>query len=121
MQEDPKDIVARQLHAYNARDIEAFMAEWAEEAEYFAHPATLLARGKTEIRARHIERFREPDLHGTLLGRVGVADMVVDHEVVTRNFPTGRGKVRVIAIYQIVNGRIARAWFKQGEPVIETG
>jgi putative hydrolase of HD superfamily len=114
-------LVGRQLDAYNARDIEAFMACWAEDAEVYAHPATLLASGAAAIRARHVERFREPDLFGRLLGRMAVGGLVVDREVVTRNFPEGRGQVDVIALYEVVDGRIAKAWFRMGEPVLDAG
>jgi putative hydrolase of HD superfamily len=113
-------LVGRQLDAYNARDIEAFMACWAEDAEVYAHPATLLASGAAAIRARHVERFREPDLFGRLLGRMAVGGLVVDREVVTRNFPEGRGQVDVIALYEVVDGRIAKAWFRMGEPVLDS-
>lgn len=112
-------IVARQLDAYNARDIDAFMAAWHDDAEIFAHPGELLARGTAEIRARHVARFKEPDLHGKLIARVSVANLVVDREIVTRNFAEGHGRIDVIAIYEIEDGKIARAWFKQGSPVLD--
>ena len=115
---DGATIVARQLDAYNAKDIAAFMACWSEDADYFAFPSSLLAKGKAAIRARHVERFQEPDLHGKLLHRIAVGDMVVDHETVTRNFPHGIGTIEVVAIYQVEAGHIARAWFKQGPPAL---
>jgi hypothetical protein len=65
----PEATVQAQLDAYNARDIDAFMAHWAQDAQVYAFPATLLANGAAEIRARHIERFKEPDLTATLLSR----------------------------------------------------
>ncbi|CAM5765204.1 steroid Delta-isomerase [Labrys miyagiensis] len=111
-------VVAAQLEAYNRRDIEAFMACWHEDAVYFAHPDTLLARGAAEIRARHLDRFRESALHGRLIARLSVGDLVVDREIVTRNFPDGIGAIDMIAIYQVESGRIARAWFKMGTPRI---
>ncbi|QCI67314.1 nuclear transport factor 2 family protein [Phreatobacter stygius] len=113
---DAETVVARQLDAYNARDIEAFMALWHDDAQVFAHPATLLADGAAAIRARHVARFQEPDLFGRLIARVSVGTMVVDREVVSRNFPEGRGEVDVIAIYEVDGGRIAKAWFKMGAP-----
>jgi hypothetical protein len=116
---DAERIVARQLDAYNARDIDAFMANWHEDAEYFEHPAKLLARGAAEIRARHVLRFNEPNLHGRLITRISVENLVVDREVVTRDFPDGRGSVDVIAIYEITDSRIARAWFKLGAPALD--
>ncbi|WP_418136607.1 nuclear transport factor 2 family protein [Agrobacterium sp. El2ro-1b] len=110
--------VQKQLEAYNARDIDAFMAWWADDCQYYAFPATLLAGNAAEIRVRHIERFKEPDLYGELLTRVIVGNVVIDHETVTRNFPEGKGEVDVACIYEVENGRIVKAWFKIGEPRI---
>lgn len=109
-------VVQEQLDAYNARDIERFMRCWAPDCRYYAFPYTLLAEGREQVRARHAERFREPDLHGLLLQRMTLGSMVVDHERVVRNFPDGRGEVEVMAIYEVEAGRIARAWFRLGEP-----
>lgn len=91
------------------------MVWWAEDCQYYAFPSTLLASGAAEIRARHVERFREPDLHGKLLTRIVVGNVVVDHETVTRNFPEGKGEVDVVCIYEVEAGNIAKAWFKMGE------
>ena len=103
-----------QLEAYNARDIERFMQCWADDCRYYAFPSELLAQGAAQIRERHIERFKEPDLHGRLVNRMVVGNTVIDQEVVTRNFPEGIGEVDVIAIYEVEKDRIARAWFKVG-------
>jgi hypothetical protein len=112
-------VIAQQLDAYNARDIDAFMAAWRDDAEFYTHPNELLARGLAEIRARHEIRFKEPDLYGKLIGRVSVGNLVVDREVMTRNFPEGRGTVDVLAIYEVQAGKIARAWFKLGTPTLD--
>lgn len=120
----PDDIahpVRMQLEAYNARDIDAFMRWWAEDCEYFAFPSTLLARGAAAVRERHAERFREPELFGTLLARIVVGNVVVDHETVRRSFPEGPGEVDVIGIYEVRDGKIARAWFKMGERRLRPG
>ena len=86
----PQDVVQQQLDAYNARDIDAFMACWADDAQYYEHPDTLLASGKAAIRERHLVRFREPSLYGERIKRMAVGNMVVDQEVVTRNLPQAR-------------------------------
>ncbi|MDG3441264.1 nuclear transport factor 2 family protein [Nitrospirillum amazonense] len=114
----PEQVVDGQLRAYNAKDIDAFMAYWAEDARVYQHPDTLLARGMDEIRARHLIRFQEPNLHGRLLHRMAVGGTVVDHEMVTRAFPEGPGTVEVIGIYEVTDGRISRAWFTLGTPVL---
>lgn len=113
--EDVTRPVQKQLEAYNARDIDAFMSWWAEDCKYYAFPATLLAEDAEGIRKRHIERFREPDLFGKLLHRIVVGNMVIDHETVTRTFNAGRGEIDVVCIYEIVDGLIAKAWFKTSE------
>lgn len=105
----PELVVQGQLDAYNARDIDRFMAFWSEDCESYAFPSQLLARGLDEVRQRHIEPFEEPNLYGWLLGGMVVGNLVVDHETVTRMFPNGPGQVGVIAMYEIEAGRIARA------------
>ena len=116
---DPTEVVKKQLDAYNAKDIEAFMSCWAEDAQYFAFPSERLAEGAQQIRERHEARFQEPDLFGKLIHRMNVGNLVIDREVVTRNFPEGVGHVDVIAIYEVSDGRIAKAWFKMGTPVLD--
>jgi hypothetical protein len=113
-------IVQRQLEAYNARDIDAFMAMWASDAQYFEHPSKLLASGASEIRARHIVRFKESNLFGQLIKRMVVGNKVVDQEVVTRTFPEGTGRIDVIAIYEVKEDKIANAWFILGSTILDT-
>src|SRR5438445_12350725 len=76
----PEEVVQRQLDAYNTRDIAAFTVVWAEDAQYFDHPSTRLANGSAEIRERHVLRFKEPNLYGSLVKRMVVGNMVVDQE-----------------------------------------
>ncbi len=108
--------VQKQLEAYNARDIDDFMLWWADDCQYYEFLSRLLASGAAEIRERHVARFKEPNLHGTLVKRIAVANVVVDQETVTRTFPDGPGEVDVVAIYEVENGKIAKAWFKMGPP-----
>ncbi|USQ74260.1 nuclear transport factor 2 family protein (plasmid) [Roseomonas mucosa] len=111
---DVEDPVRRQLDAYNARDVNAFMQSWSEDCEYYEFPSKLLARGAEEVRARHVARFNEPHLHGSLMSRTSVGNLVVDREVVTRSYPDGPGQVDVIAIYEVEDGKLRKAWFKSG-------
>jgi hypothetical protein len=106
---DPATIVQRQLDAYNARDIDALLATYAADARQFAHPATLLATGAAEMRERMAQRFAEPGLHARLLQRVVMGNIVIDHEEVSRSFPEGPGRVDMVAIYEVVDGKIQSA------------
>ncbi len=108
---DPAAVVQRQLDAYNAHDLDALMATYAEEARQFEHPAKLLASGSAQIRERFAARFKEPDLHAALIHRAVLGNRVIDQEVVTRTFPEGTGRIGLVAIYEVQNGRIANAWF----------
>jgi len=102
----PAAVVQRQLDAYNARDVEALLATYAPDARQYEHPATLLATGHDAMRTRFTTRFQEPDLHARLVQRVTMGNLVIDHEVVTRNFPEGKGAVELVAIYEVVDGLI---------------
>jgi hypothetical protein len=108
---DPESVVQRQLDAYNARDIEALMATYADDIELFEHPAKLLASGAAQVRERQGARMQEQNLHAALLKRTVMGNMVVDHEKVTRTFPEGAGTIELIAIYEVRGDRIAKAWF----------
>lgn len=117
---DPTSVVQRQLDAYNAHDIGALLATYAEDARHFQHPAalqhtaTLMATGHAELRARFAARFAEPGVHATLLHRTMVGDFVVDRERVARTFPEGRGHIDLLCMYEVRDGKIVDAWFWAG-------
>ena len=112
---DPAAVVQRQLDAYNARDIDALMATYAEDVEHYEFPSTLVAKGANDVRARLAVRLQESDLHARLLGRTVMRNLVIDHEIVTRDFPEGLGTIEMIAMYEVTGNRISRGWFKFGE------
>ena len=111
----PQSVVQSQLDAYNAHDIDALMATYADEIQHFEFPATLVASGAAQVRERLAGRLQEPNLHARLLGRTAMGDLVIDHEIVTRDFPEGPGTVELIAMYEVQGEKIVRAWFKFGD------
>jgi hypothetical protein len=113
----PEEIVREQLDAYNARDIERFMKCWHADARMYEFPDKLMATGHAEIRPRHVARFTETNLHAELLSRTSVGNVVVDRERVKRMFEGREGTVDVIAIYEVVDGKIMTARFKLSSPV----
>jgi hypothetical protein len=110
----PETIVQRQLDAYNARDIDALTATYADDAQQFEYPATLLASGTAQLRERFAARFRETNLHARLLKRIVLGQVVIDHEEVARTFPEGTGRIELVAIYEVRSGKIANARFISG-------
>ena len=115
------EVVQSQLDAYNAKDIEALLRTYAANAEQYTLHGELLARGHDEMRARFVTRFTEPDLHAALRERVVVGNVVVDSELITRNFSRGRGTVEMICIYEVTGGLIRKASFALGETRLDAG
>jgi hypothetical protein len=115
----PEAIVQAQIEAYNARDIDAFVATYAEDAQLFEHPAKLLAAGSAQLRERYAARFKDPNLHGVIVKRIVMGNVVVDHERVTRTFPEGRGVLDAVAIYEVENGKIAKVWLILGPKTLD--
>jgi hypothetical protein len=105
----PEAVVQRQLDAYNARDLEAILATYADDARQFEHPGKLTASGAAQLRERMSLRFAEPNLHARLRQRVVMGNIVIDHEEVKRTFPEGNGTVEVVAIYEVKDGKIQSA------------
>ena len=103
---DPAIVVQRQLDAYNARDVDALLATYAPDARQYELGGALLASGHAQMRPRMLARFAEPDLHAHLIARMVAGNIVIDHEIITRNFPEGRGTLVLIAIYDVREGKI---------------
>lgn len=108
-------VVQLQLDAYNRRDLDGILAIYAEDAEFIEHPSTLICRGTQALRERFTARFAEPDLHARLMQRIVLGAKVFDHEEVTRNFSDGIRVLSVVMLYEVRDGRIARAWSISGE------
>lgn len=116
--EDPSALVQRQLDAYNAKDVQGWLNIYAQETEQYNLHGERLARGHEELKARILARFEEPDLHARLLSRTVLGNVVVDTEEITRNFPEGPGTIEMLCIYEILNGRIAKASFALGRKCV---
>ena len=117
---DPEAIVQAQLEAYNAHDIDAFVATYADDAQIFEHPAKLLATGPAQLRERYTARFKEPNLRAVVAKRIVMGNMVIDHERVTRTFPEGPGMLEAVAIYEVQSGKIAKVWLVMGPKTLNT-
>ena len=112
-------LIQRQLDAYNARDIDALMATYADDVQHFEFPSTLVASGAAQVRERLAVRLQEPNLHAKLLKRIVMGTIVIDHELVTRTFPEGTGTVEMVAMYEVRGDTIAKAWIKAGEKKLD--
>ena len=111
----PLEVIQVQLSAYNAKDIDALIATYAEDAEQFTLHGERLAKGHEEMRARFLTRFSEPHLNARLLSRTVMGNVVVDFESISRDFPEGVGSVEMLCIYEVANGLIQKVSFAMGE------
>ncbi len=95
--------VLRQLNAYNAHDLDAFIACFDGEILLTDSDGTVRASGWAELRAVYEPTLQIPGLHVDVINRIAVDDWVVDHEDVT-----GRGGRRFHAIvaYHLRDGAI---------------
>jgi len=101
----PRMIVDRQLVAYNAHDIDAYMALFAEDALIMDLGTNAeIARGADAIRALYTARFRDnPDLRGEVFTSTDLGDFAIDREQVL-GLPTG--PLHLVAIYEVREGLI---------------
>jgi putative hydrolase of HD superfamily len=116
----PLSIVQAQLDAYNAKDVDALMRTYSPDAEQFTLHGELLAKGHQQLRERFLARFAEPDLFARLVSRIVVGNIVTDAELITRNFPEGRGTLEMLCIYEVIGGRIQKAFFATGEKKVQS-
>ena len=110
----PEAIVQTQLNAYNARDMEAFLATYADDAELYTFPNTLQTKGKAEMRTRYAVRFSDRLLHAVITQHVAMGSTVIDHERIQVTLPEGPGVMEAIAIYEVRDGKIAKVTFISG-------
>lgn len=107
---DPQAPVQRQLDAYNAHDLERFVAEYTDDVRVFRPPAVEPVLAGKHAFAEHYakNRFTLPGLHARLVNRMVSGNTVVDHEDIT-GLPDGQRSA--IAVYEVVDGRIRTVWF----------
>ena len=103
------DVVQRQLEAYNARDIDAFVAAFAPSIRIFRMPAAEPAIvGHAKFREAYTKRFASAGLHAEILDRIVLGNKVIDHE---RIRGITDGLVEAVAVYEVVDGLIETVWF----------
>jgi hypothetical protein len=95
--------VLRQLTAYNAHDLDAFVACFDADIRLTDSDGTVRASGWAELRAVYEPTLQIPELHVEVINRIAVDDWVVDHEDVTGR--DGR-RFHAIVAYHLRDGAI---------------
>lgn len=108
----PERLAQQQLDAYNARDIDAFLAPYADTVKVYYFPNELSMDGKVKMREVYADMFRRtPNLHCELVNRIVMGDKVIDQERITG---FGDQVFEAIAIYRVAGDRIVEVYFLDG-------
>ncbi|MES3018120.1 MAG: amidohydrolase family protein [Bacteroidota bacterium] len=111
IKETPLALVQRQLNAYNARNIEAFLEPYADDVELYEYPDKLFSKGKNQMRKDYQGMFEKlPNLHCEIKERTIKGNVITDKEIVTG---MGPNKVEATAIYHIADNKISKVYFVQ--------
>jgi hypothetical protein len=94
-----EDAVERQVKAYNAHDLDAFIACYADGVVVEDADGVVVMDGRHEMRHHYGKVFAQlPDVHAEIVQRIRVGSYVVDEERVSGR-PDGR--LQAIAIYRL--------------------
>lgn len=104
---DPVQVVERQLQAFQAGDLNAFVAMYAPDAVVSNFPGTPVMTGHDEMRVGYASSFQDRAFTLTLGERMANGQFVIDEEVVSMG---DRELFRVVVIYQVEGCTIARSW-----------
>ena len=106
----PVDLIQAQFDAYNAQDLDAYAAYFADDVIVGDYNGAVAQRSYAELRERYVKTFAQfPENKAEVLNRVIVGNTVVDHERVVRS--PGGETFEVICIYTLADGKIARVDF----------
>lgn len=106
----PEDPVRRQLDAYNAHDLDSFIAEYSDDVRVFRPPQVdPVLSGKPAFAAHYAaNRFNLKNLHARVERRIVCGNKVVDHERITG---LQNQEVQMLAVYEVIDGKIKTVWF----------
>jgi len=105
------DLIEKQIAAFNARDIEGFLACFTSDARILDAAGTLMAQGSEGIRQMYASLFaNSPDLHSEITNRIQIGGWVIDDEHTTGfvlpGYPT---ELRAVVVNHVVDGKIAQS------------
>ncbi len=104
------EIAQKQLDAYNAQDLDAYVQFYTEDCIVSGLNGTPTETSRQALHARYAKAFAQfPQNKAVLKNRIAVGNTVVDHELVIR--APGGEQFEIIAIYTFRDGLIARVDF----------
>jgi len=109
----PEALVQRQVEAYNAHDLNAFMACYGTAIEFRTMDGNVgQEKGLPSLRKGYGDLFAKyPALKVKILKRIVQGAFVIDQEQAEG---MGPNPITVTAIYEVAAGKIIRVWFIEG-------
>jgi hypothetical protein len=106
----PEAVVQKQVDAYNAHDLDAFVACYAAAIEFRTMDGNVNPeKGVAALRKGYEGLFKQfPNLKVKILQRICQGAFVIDQEQAEGMGPT---PITVTAIYETSEGKIHRVWF----------
>lgn len=90
--------VRRQVDAYNAHDVEAFLACYSDDVVVRHGDGRVLMPDKSAMRAAYTEFFgQHPDVRAEVVSRLAAGPWIVDEELVT----LAGGEMRALVGYEV--------------------
>lgn len=104
----PEAVVDKQITAFNARNIDAFLETFSDDAKVYGYGGLLLYNGKERIGKEFVSYFEAtPDLKYSIKDK-----MVMDNKVHHEALITGNNKtIAATYIYTVSNGKISSLTF----------
>lgn len=107
---ESEKIVENQLMDYNQRDLDKFVANFADDIKSYSYPKNPAFEGQEILRTIFLNYFEKtPDLNCEIKKRIVIKNIVIDEEYITAN----GGNFSAVAIYEIKDGKIAAMTFIQ--------
>lgn len=105
---DATDLIDRQIAAYRARDLDAFLSFYAADVKIKDFDGNVLMDGIESMRQAYGQLFRDsPHLQLELPGRMVSGDFVIDEEIITGFILDGSPPtVHSVVVYQVRDGLI---------------
>ena len=109
---EARAIADAQLVAYNACDMDSYLALFHEDAMLVNLPnQEVVAQGIDAIGAMYEARFKTPGLRCEVHDRSEIGNIAIDRETVHTD---GNPPVDILAMYEVVENRIRRIFFVRG-------
>ncbi len=109
----PEDLVQKQVDAYNAHDLDAFVACYGKDIEFRTLDGNVNPeKGSAALRKGYADLFKRfPELKVKVLKRIRQGAFVIDQQQAEGMGPV---PITVTAIYQTDQDKIIRVWYIEG-------